>query len=314
MKQTFDLAANSKAMFFITRMSSDEMPPLPLRINSLTEKVDDVDVLLYPDVNRFVYKTDSQPGFTAEPVFVVLLKSRYRLPLANAIETVDLVADTVPSEIYLFDKHWFEEDEIAEKDKFHDHDLVAVKNHADVIVKAFTQDGIDVGDFDYRVTIDDSLWLHRPVNDDESETINWSVRGKAPRQISEQLSADKTVLTLAATDGFVQGNGKYVVKPQRGRLSGNEAVLLSRQRVVAAQVDLTTYRFRLPNLPPQVRYYFYCGHGPDERSCWCRRSVSLEIDTLEIFPDQGYLNISWRGHWHDSELTDDQYRELTINH
>ena len=316
MKQTFELPDNTSAMHFVTFGASvNEVPQDSLLKDE--EGYQNVDSL---EFHHHLINTNNPA-----PIFVVVAKGRYQLPqsieiLDPASESIDeivskrqvpvLRADVSASEIYLLDEY--------EHEPFHDHDLAVSKQHADVIVKKFNQINvpnqavIEAKSCEYQVYLDNQLWLHRPIGKNEPATFDWCPRMKGGRELTEQLS--QATLSLRSNDRFNQGSHSRYFKMDDavGILVGGEVVQLTRKTQINQTKHLTSYRFTLPKTGPVAQYYYFCGKGKDESSQWCCANISLVIDTLEIFPDQGYIDIVWRGHWIDEAISVSQYRELKL--
>ncbi|MCO7223325.1 hypothetical protein [Pleionea sp. CnH1-48] len=319
MKQTFELPEHSEALFFPAQFSFENEVG-----DTLTDETG------YENVERITYTHNSHLGTDLEPFYTVVIKGRYQLPSASEIWTddndqLDAIRDLTNAP--RLQAHGnsatinFADDVNSDSDGLKDpvyveHDLAIVKRSADIIVKRFRNvslgglSSVSTSSYEYEVHAKNQLWLRRILGDTNPDTINWFPRFKSPRKPSESMIA--TEVRLTTSNAHFQGNtSRHIVRSIRNKLTQSDKVLLTREREVDAKTYLTTYRFQMPEAAPRVHYYTYCGHGKDEASRWCKESVSVSIDTLEVFPDNGYVDISWRGYWR-SDLPIERYRELKI--
>jgi hypothetical protein len=72
------------------------------------------------------------------------------------------------------------------------------------------------------------------------------------------------------------------------------------------------YSFALGEEAVSAHYEFYSGFGPDKASYWQRRSVSMNLDTLVIEPENNRCYTVWRGAWNYDDHPEDAYRHLVI--
>ncbi len=319
MKQTFSLPGNTKAIFFPAQFSYEMDVG-----KTLTNESD------YSDVESIRYVHNSHIGTDLEPFFTVVVKARYQLPDSSERWTDDndeleaikdlsnapvLVPHSNSASLVFADKltkvsGGFGEPVIAEND------LAIIKRSCDIIVKRFRNiktDGLSnvaTTNYKYQVEAKGQLWLQRNIGDTHPDTINWYPRFESPRKALESKVGSQ--LRLITNNHYFQGNtSRHVIRSVRSKLTSSDKVLLSRERIVDSKIFLTTYRFQMPEHSPVSHYYRYCGHGRDEPSQWCKENVSMSIDTLVVYPDSGYLDITWRGYWR-SDVAVEQYRELKI--
>ena len=327
MKQTFELPRHSDAVFF----------PAQFSFETALEDVEG-----YQGFERIVYMHESHLGSNLEPFYTVVIKGRYTLPSASELwtnrnELLDAARDLThaprlqphssSATIHFADQVNRDESAPIEpptdpplypliEPVYVEHDLAIVKESADIIVKRFRNVSLpdlssaSTSDFAYHVAVNDELWFRRLLGDTHPDTINWFPRFDSPRKPSEsKVGVDVNITT---SNAYFQGNStRYIVRNIRNKLTPPDKVLLTREREVDAKTHLTTYRFQMPEITPSVYHASYCGRGKDQASQWCRESVSVSIDTLEVFPDSGYVDISWRGYWR-SDLPVERYRELKI--
>jgi hypothetical protein len=79
-----------------------------------------------------------------------------------------------------------------------------------------------------------------------------------------------------------------------------------------------TIAFVLPADSPQAEILYYCGHGPDRKSRWCKAPLPLVMDTLVIDltsmsssePAEAY--VLWRGVWNFDLFDPGAYRRLQV--
>ncbi|NQZ12296.1 MAG: hypothetical protein HRT35_34520 [Algicola sp.] len=329
MKQIFDLPDNASAQFFIGVLSSEVVPDQPY---DDTRVVNDT----YKNVTKIRYQHDTDAGVDAAQVFVAAIKARYLLPelcetyttdpavLAGLTDMTDLPqleADSIATEIYLADNYK------GTQTEYHDGDLVPVKHRADIVIKNFkavseaTLQHLQPEHLGYQLYIDDELVMDRQsgeVGNGETAGIEannavqqWDDRNQqfSSRLPQVTLSDNDATLTIVTNDEFYQGSR---VRVRQEGLPGAK-VLLKRHHINGeGRTFLSTFRFVLPSTLPQARYDHYCGKGKDEASQWCRRQFKMKMDILEMFPDKGYINIVWRGHWSDDDVAVSQYRQLKL--
>ncbi|MCJ8275059.1 MAG: hypothetical protein MJK04_37360, partial [Psychrosphaera sp.] len=274
-----------------------------------------------------------------EQVFVAAIKARYLLPevceayttdpavLAGLTDMTDLPdmqrvppleADSIATEIYWADNYK------GTQTEYHDGDLVPVKHRADIVIKNFkevsetTLQHLQGEHLGYQLYIDDELVMDRQsgeVGNGETDSAvqQWDDRAQqfSSRLPQVTLSDNDTTLTTVTNDEFYQGS-RVRVTPEG--LPGAKVLLKRHFLEGEGTTFLSTFRFVLPSTLPQARYDHYCGKGKDEASQWCRRQFKMKMDTLEMFPDKGYINIVWRGHWSDDDVAVSQYRQLKLKY
>lgn len=310
MKQQFDLPDNMDAMVVLGVLSSQFDFNLPDK----------------PPVD---YRHDSSLGIEPAIRQVLVVKGRYLLPQVASVYSNDsdvllrqndlskaqaLQPDSVKAQIYLSDLYESDETE------FHDGDLAPFKARGDIVIKKFegafedSLSHLDAEDFAYRLVLNGSTIFSRVAGDKTEAVADWNARNSddgAFRLSSAQEDDDPMV--IVTEDKFYQG-GKITVA--KSALAGAR-LLLQRtyfDRQNENRVYLSGFRFVLPRNKPQVDSYHYCGKGRDEKAYWCRASHEMVMDTVEIFPDQGFVNVVWRCDWFDQSVGLEQYRALRVKY
>jgi len=197
----------------------------------------------------------------------------------------------------------------------YEHDLAAFKPEGDVIVLGFTEmpsppppAGVDV-----RVLVDNDEWFRRTLNGDRQKAVfGWEPRVASARKDEAGTFDPLPSDTLPADFNNLFYNGYRRANLEEGITANSPFSYLPKvAQIEIKRDDIVDYRFTLRGDTAAATYY-YTGIGSDEESNWRSQSVTMNLDTLVIEPENNRCYAVWRGVWPFDNHPEDAYRRLVV--